>query len=116
MVEDFLGASYLAGNLEVLKTGGRLVLVATMGGTKAEINLNLVMRKRLQIFGSVMRSRPLEDKRAITRRFRERWLPVLETGQIQPVIDSVYPLEEARQAHEAMDANRNFGKILLSLE
>lgn len=116
VVEDFLGASYLEKNMEVLATAGRLVIVATMGGMKAEINLNLVMRKRLRIFGSVMRSRPLRDKREITRRFMERWLPVLSAGQIKPVIDSRFPLAEAKQAHERMESNLNFGKIMLTVD
>lgn len=115
VVEDFLGASYLAKNMEVLATAGRLVIVATMGGIKAEIDLNLVMRKRLRIFGSVMRSRPVEEKRDITRRFMERWLPVLSAGQIKPVIDSRFPLAEAKQAHERMEGNLNFGKIMLTV-
>lgn len=116
VVEDFLGASYLAKNMEVLATAGRLVIVATMGGIKAEIDLNLVMRKRLRIFGSVMRSRPVEEKRDITRRFMERWLPVLSAGQIKPVIDSRFPLAEAKQAHERMEGNLNFGKIMLTVD
>jgi NADPH:quinone reductase-like Zn-dependent oxidoreductase len=116
VVEDFLGASYLEKNMEVLATAGRLVIVATMGGMKAEIDLNLVMRKRLRIFGSVMRSRPLRDKREITQRFRERWLPVLSAGNIKPVIDSRFPLAEAKQAHERMESNLNFGKIMLTVD
>jgi len=116
VVEDFIGADYLKRNMQCLKPGGRLILVALMGGTKTEINLGVVLRNRLQIKGSVMRSRSLEDKRGITKRFRERWLDVLEAGKIAPVIDSVYPLDKAAEAHEAMEANRNFGKILLSLE
>lgn len=116
LVEDFLGASYLEKNMEVLATAGRLVLVATMGGIKGEINLNLVMRKRLRIFGSVMRSRPLRDKREITRRFMERWLPVLSAGKIKPVIDSRFPLAQAKQAHQRMEANLNFGKIMLIVD
>jgi len=116
VVEDFLGASYLSRNLSVLRPGGRLLLVALMGGAKCEIDLSRVLRSRLQVFGSVMRSRSLEDKRRITARFRERWLPPLIEGKIKPVIDSVYPLEEVVAAHEAMEANRNFGKIILSMD
>lgn len=115
VVEDFLGASYLSRNLSVLRSGGRLVLVALMGGAKAEIDLGRVLRNRLQIFGSVMRSRSLEDKRAITSRFRERWLPPLIEGRIKPIIDSVFPLENVVLAHEAMEANKNFGKIILAI-
>ena len=115
LVEDFLGASYLERNLSVLRPGGRLILVALMGGAKCEVDLSTIMRKRLQVFGSVMRSRSLEDKRAITARFRERWLPPLIEGGIKPVIDSVFPLEDVVAAHEKMEANKNFGKIILSL-
>jgi len=116
VVEDFLGASYLAGNMEVLKTTGRLVVVATMGGIKTEINLNLLMRKRLTIHGSVMRSRPLEEKRGITQRFEERWLPALVSKDLKPIIDSSFPLAEAAAAHTYMEANQNFGKILLTVD
>jgi len=116
VVEDFLGASYLAKNLAVLKTGGRLVLVALMGGAKTEIDLATVQRKRLSVIGSVMRARPLADKRAITRRFQERWLPVLVRGEIKPIVDSVYPLDQVRAAHELMEANKNFGKIILTVD
>jgi len=116
VVEDFLGASYLEKNMEVLATAGRLVVVATMGGIKAEINPNLLMRKRLRILGSVMRSRPLQEKREITGRFLERWLPVLTAGKIKPVIDSRFPLADAKLAHERMEGNQNFGKIMLTVD
>lgn len=116
VVEDFLGASYLEKNMEVLKPGGILVLVALMGGAKTEINLGTLLRKRIQIKGSVMRSRSIEDKRAITKRFKERWLPVLIQGAIQPIVDSVFPLEQVVDAHEHMEANNNFGKILLRVD
>lgn len=116
VVEDFLGAAYLERNLEALKTLGRLVIVATMGGTKAEINLQTVMRKRLAVFGSVLRSRPLEEKREVTRRFLERWMEPLAQGQLKPIIDSTFPLAQAAQAHARMEANENFGKIILTVD
>ena len=116
VVEDFLGASYLSRNISILRTGGRLVLVALMGGARTEIDLARVLRNRLQIFGSVMRSRSLEDKRAITDRFRERWLAPMLEGKINAVVDSVFPLEDVVAAHQAMEANQNFGKIILSVD
>lgn len=116
VVQDFLGASYFARNLSVLKNGGRLILVALMGGAKVEADLSLIMRKRIHVIGSVMRSRPLADKREITRRFQERWLPALVSGAIKPIIDSVYPLDKVREAHIAMEENRNFGKIILRID
>lgn len=113
VVLDFIGAPYLARNLSILKTKGRLLQVGLIGGAATEINLNTVMRNRLQIIGSVMRPQSLEEKIAITQRFMARWLPELKAGTLQPVIDTVFPLAQARQAHEYMEANRNFGKILL---
>jgi putative PIG3 family NAD(P)H quinone oxidoreductase len=115
VIEDFIGAAYWERNLRSLKTGGRLVLVGLMGGVKIEANLGLLMTKRLQIFGSVLRSRPLADKIAITRSFRTKWLPLLAAGRIKPVVDRVFPLAQVADAHRYMEENRNFGKIILSL-
>ncbi len=115
VVLDFIGAPYLARNLQILKTKGRLSQVGLMGGSSTEIDLGMVMRKRLQIIGSVMRPQSLEEKIAITQQFVERWLPELKTGKLQPVIDAVFPLAQAREAHAYMEANRNFGKIILKV-
>ena len=116
VIEDFLGAAYLARNMDALKTTGRLVIVATMGGTKTEIDLNLLMRKRMAIYGSVLRARSLAEKRQVTQRFLERWMKPLESGALKAIVDSTYPLAQARQAHERMESNLNFGKILLTVE
>ncbi|MDE0315561.1 MAG: NAD(P)H-quinone oxidoreductase [Candidatus Poribacteria bacterium] len=115
VVLDFIGAPYLARNLQILKTKGRLLQVGLMGGSTTEIDLGVVMRKRLQIIGSVMRPQSLDEKIAITQRFVQRWLPALKEGALQPVIDSVYPLAQVREAHQYMEANRNFGKIILKI-
>ena len=115
VVLDFIGAPYLARNLQILKTKGRLLQVGLMGGSATEIDLGMVMRKRLQIIGSVMRPQSLDEKISITQRFVHRWLPALKTGTLRPVIDSVFPLAQAREAHQYMEANRNFGKIILKI-
>lgn len=115
VVEDFLGGNYFQNNLLCLKEKGRLIVVAYMGGAKAEIDLSLVLRKRLQIKGSVMRTRSLADKRAITARFMHNWLPILSSGAIKPVIDSVYAIEDVRLAHQRMEQKSNFGKIILTI-
>ncbi len=115
LIEDFIGAGYWERNLHSLKTCGRLVLVGTMGGVKVETSLMLIMSKRLQIFGSVLRARPLLEKVDVTRRFRERWLPLLASGRIKPIVDTVFPLARAADAHRYMEENRNFGKIVLSV-
>jgi NADPH:quinone reductase-like Zn-dependent oxidoreductase len=87
-----------------------------MGGAKVDADLGLLLRKRLQVIGSVLRSQPLENKIAITQRFRERWLPLLESGAIRPIIDTTFPLAEAAAAHRYMEENRNVGKIMLVVE
>jgi putative PIG3 family NAD(P)H quinone oxidoreductase len=115
LVQDFIGAAYWDRNLRCLKVAGRMVMVGLMGGIKVEANLNVIMSKRLRIMGSVMRSQPLQNKIAITRRFQERWLPLLESGVLKPVIDTSFPLAEAAAAHRYMEENRNVGKILLTI-
>ena len=115
VIEDFIGAAYWDDNLKSLAVGGRLVLVGFMGGTKAQTNLGLILMKRLRIFGSVLRSRPLADKIGITRRFQADWLPLLEAGKIKPIIDRRFSLYEAADAHRYMEANKNVGKIILDV-
>jgi putative PIG3 family NAD(P)H quinone oxidoreductase len=116
LVQDFVGAAYWSRNLQCLKVGGRLVLVGLMGGANVEADLNLMLRKRLHIIGSVMRSQPLANKIAMTQRFRERWLPLLASGTIHPIIDTSFPLAEAAAAHRYMEENRNVGKIILVVD
>ena len=115
LIEDFIGAGYWNKNLQSLKVGGRLVLVGLMGGVKVEANLQLIMAKRLQIFGSVLRARSLAEKIAITQRFTQNWLPLLASGRITPIVDRVFPLAQAADAHRYMEENRNFGKIILEV-
>jgi len=73
------------------------------------------MTKRLQVFGSVLRSRPLADKIAITQRFLTKWLPLLVAGRIKPIIDRIFPFAQVANAHRYMEENRNFGKIILEV-
>ena len=115
VIEDFIGAAYWDKNLKSLTIGGRIVLVGVMGGVKVETNLGLILRKRLQVFGSVLRSRTLADKIDITRRFQENWLPLLSAGKIKPIIDCSFPLGQANKAHQYMEGNKNFGKIILEV-
>jgi putative PIG3 family NAD(P)H quinone oxidoreductase len=115
VVEDFIGIDYLTRNLSILKDGGRLVVVGLLSGWEGNIDLLPVVLRRLQIKGSAMRPRPIEDKRAITRKFRERWLPLLVAGRLRPVIDSVFPLEKVAAAHERLESNESFGKVILTL-
>jgi putative PIG3 family NAD(P)H quinone oxidoreductase len=116
VVEDFIGADYLTRNLGALKEGGRLVLVGLMGGAQCDIGLGILLRKRLSIHGFTLRAQSLANKRAIVARFRERWLPLLAAGTLKPIVDTTLPLAEVRQAHTLMEANRNVGKIVLTMD
>jgi NADPH:quinone reductase-like Zn-dependent oxidoreductase len=113
VVVDFVGAPYLEGNLAALAKGGRLILVGTMGGPTAQLDLSIVMRKRLTIRGTVLRSRTLEEKAEATRAFERDVLPLLARGAVRPVIDAVLPMLQVREAHARMGGNENFGKIVL---
>ena len=116
VVEDFIGADYLARNLSVLKSTGTLVLVGFMGGRVAPFDLGPMLRKRLSVRGFTLRAQSVANKRAIVRRFRERWLPLLAAGSIRLVIHEVVPFAEVRRAHAMMEANENFGKIILGMD
>lgn len=116
MVLDFVGASYMEQNLDALALWGRLVFLATMGGSDAQVNLRTVMSKRIQILGCTLRSRTLEEKLAVTRRFATHVVPLLASSQVVPIVEEVYPLHEIARAHEAMAENRNFGKLILRID
>lgn len=115
VVEDFVGKDNFERNLAALKTGGRLIQVATMSGAEVGLDLRLLMRKRLQIIGSVMRSQSWSNKRDITQRFIQRWWQALIAEDIKPIIDKVYPWSEVVSAHQRMEQNLNIGKIILTL-
>jgi NADPH:quinone reductase-like Zn-dependent oxidoreductase len=116
VVLDFIGATYLEQNLQVLNTWGRLIFLATLGGAQANVNIGMLMAKRISLRGSHLRSRTLEEKLAVTRRFATGVLPLLASGKVKPIIDQVYPLKEVRAAHVAMGANKNFGKLILTMD
>ena len=113
VIMDMVGAAYLARNLSLLKVYGRLVIIALLGGATAEINLGHLMRPRLRLIGSVLRPRSVAEKVGIIRNFQEQFGAHLQDGRIRPIIDSVYPIEEAHAAQARMAANRNIGKIVM---
>ncbi len=115
LVLDFVGGPYWEKHAQCLATAGRCVVIGVLGGPNAEVNLGVVLRKRLQILGLVMRHRPLSDKIAITSAFIRESLPAFATGKLRPIVDRTYPLAEAAAAHEQMEKNENFGKIVLTL-
>ena len=116
VILDFIGGSYLTRNMESLSAAGRLICVGLMGGATAEINLDVLLKKRLQIKGLIMRTRSPQDKRMITERFKTTWLPLIANRQIKPIIDSVFALKDASKAHAYMEKNVHIGKIVLEAE
>jgi NADPH:quinone reductase-like Zn-dependent oxidoreductase len=115
VILDMVGAAYLERNLRLLKLRGRLVFISMLSGAKTEINLGALMGRRLRLIGSVLRSRSLAEKVEIKERFMARFWPKLVDGTIQPIIDSVYPVAEANEAHRYMAEDRNIGKIILKV-
>ena len=114
VILDLVGSNYLAENLEALALRGRLICVGTMAGAKSEIDLGLLLRKRATIIGTMLRGRSIEEKAEATRLFVSSVLPLVSRGAIRPVIDRVYPADEIRDAHERMESNASFGKIVLT--
>jgi NADPH:quinone reductase-like Zn-dependent oxidoreductase len=116
LVMDFIGGAYLKKNLLSLRPGGCLVVAGLLEGLSAELDLLFVVERRLTIKGSSLRLRPMQEKRKVNERFRQRWLEVLARDELRPVIHASYPLEELSAAQAEMEDNRNIGKIVLSVQ
>jgi NADPH2:quinone reductase len=112
-VLDLVGASYLKGNLEVLGIRGRMVSVGLTAGSRAELDMGVLMRKRITLIGTVLRARPLEEKISLARKFSERVVPLFVDKKLRPVIDRSVSFADIAAAHGAMESNETFGKIVL---
>jgi NADPH:quinone reductase-like Zn-dependent oxidoreductase len=108
-----MGASYLARNVSALATEGRLVVIGLQGGTKAELDLNALMRKRAAVVGTTLRARPVAEKATICAAVVEHVWPLVADGTIRPVVGRRFPLAEAAEAHRWMESGESTGKILL---
>ncbi len=115
LILDMVGAAYLARNLDALATEGRLVLIATQGGARGEINLVPLMQRRLTVTGSTLRPRTPEQKGAIARQLHERVWPLLESGAVRPMVYATYPLERAADAHRVLESGTHIGKVVLTV-
>ncbi|HEX2572370.1 MAG TPA: NAD(P)H-quinone oxidoreductase [Polyangia bacterium] len=114
LILDFVGASYVAENLTALASCGTLVGIGLMGGLMGTLDLGLLLRRRLRIEGTVLRSRPFEEKIRAMQAFRAEVLPLLAARRVRPVLEAIYPLAEARTAYERMERNENFGKFVIT--
>ena len=115
VILDIAGAGSLRGNVEILNHKGRMVIIALLGGTEATLDIGAVLRKRLRLVGSLLRSRSPEEKIAIKDRLEQTHWPALASGAIEPVIDSVLPVEAAEEAHRKLETNSNIGKVVLTV-
>ena len=113
VILDLVGASYLAANMESLALKGRLILVGLVSGKEANLNLGMTLAKRAKIIGTVLRSRSTTEKAEATRLFIEDVLPLLAEGKVKPNLDKVFKIEDVKEAHEYLESNESFGKIVL---
>jgi len=113
VILDLVGAPYLARNQAAIAVGGRHVVVGVPGGSRAEIDLRVLMARRARLFGTVLRARGVDEKAALATEFSAEVLPGFPDGRLLPLIDRVYPVSRAADAHRRMEANRNFGKIVM---
>ena len=113
VILDMVGGSYIARNIKALAPDGRLCQIAFLGGSKAEVDFTPMMLKRLTLTGSTLRPRPVAFKAAIARSLAEKVWPLVEKGQIKPIVHKIFPLAEAAAAHRLMESSAHIGKIVL---
>ena len=113
VVLDIIGGPYFPRNLEALAVEGRLVQIGVLGGAKTELNVAIIMQKRLTVTGSTLRVRAIADKAAIAAALREHVWPLLESGTVKPLIYATFPLRDAAAAHRLMESSAHIGKIVL---
>jgi NADPH:quinone reductase-like Zn-dependent oxidoreductase len=113
VILELIGGDYLAEDLRCIQLRGRIVVIGLLAGGKTEVDLGLILRKRVQVIGTVLRARPLEEKIAAMRVFEAQVVPLIARAAVKAVIDRVYPLAEVGAAHVRMASNEGFGKIVL---
>ena len=106
----------MAEDLRCAAARARIVLVGLMAGSRAELDLPVILHKRLRIFGTVLRARPLEEKITAARALAHHLVPLFERGALEPVVDRVLPLSAAAEAHLHVASNQGFGKVVLTTE
>lgn len=115
VILDPVGAAYLAENLEALTLNGRLVLIGLMGGSRSEIDLAKLMMKRLRVVGSTLRARPLQEKASVMAELGQYVWPKISQGEIVPIIQQVFPIKAASEAHELVASDVTIGKVVLKV-
>jgi len=115
-VVDLVGGPLIVETLAALAPRGRLVLVGLTGGRSANMDLGVILTKRLRLEGTVLRSRSNEEKTEVVRSFRNDVLPALASGQLRPVVDRIFSFDQVPAAHQYVESNANFGKVVVSLD
>jgi putative PIG3 family NAD(P)H quinone oxidoreductase len=115
VILDNMGAAYLERNVTALATGGRLVVIGLQGGVKGELNLGALMGKRGTVHATTLRARPPAEKAVIVEAVREHVWPLVERGQVVPVVDRVLPLAQVAEAHRVVEASEHVGKVVLQV-
>ena len=115
VILDVIGGDEVERNLRAVATKGTIVQVGLMGGGSTQVNVGLLLMKRARWIGTTLRARPLEEKTALARKFAAELLSLFESGQLEPIIDSRYLFQQIADAHIAMGANANTGKILIDI-
>ena len=115
VILDFVGAPVLDDNLRALAPRGRIVQIGTLGGLNGTINLGVLMSKRAELHGTMLRSRPIEEKILLAKFFTRALLPMFDSGELRAEIDAVFPLARMAEAHANMEADKNFGKIVIDV-
>ena len=116
LIIDFVGGDYFDKHLHLLKPKSKLIQIACLKGSRVECNLALIMRKRLQIIGFVLRSQSLEDKNKLWNEAHKAWVEDLRTKKLTPIIDSEFKLEQIEAAHQHMESGTHFGKIVVHVD
>jgi putative PIG3 family NAD(P)H quinone oxidoreductase len=115
VILDMVAGSYVARNMEIAALEGRIVMISLIGGSRAEINMGVIMTKRLTLTGSTLRIRTVAQKAAVADAVRENVWPLLAAGKVRPVIHATFPLAEASEAHRLMETSNHIGKIVLTI-
>ena len=113
VVIELVGGAYLTADVDACAPLGRIVLVGLLAGRTATINLGTILSRRISIRGTVLRSRPAVEKAEATSAFTRDVLPLLDRGDIRPVVDRVFPFDRIREAHQLLESNATFGKVVL---
>nr|WP_234397771.1 zinc-binding dehydrogenase [Sneathiella glossodoripedis] len=115
LILDMVGGDYIQRNISAAAVEGRIVYIAFLGGPKVEVNFAPIMLKRLKLTGSTLRPQSIQAKADIANSLEEKVWPLLNAGTVSPIIDSVFPLEKANEAHKRIDDSAHIGKIMLEV-